>query len=194
MPRIGAAVTITLMILALSALGSQAVAESSKVRWFQAKLASGETEGYHWSVGAKGPKYEPLSQLCTQVSIIEPPRNDVPYVEGQDAADCGRLRVATDAVSSVESLGSNRSGVTVLEALYRPLIRKVAVDLAGGERKFYRTRVPQLSNRSDRGIPMFRYVVASLKGGDCIRRLIAFDGKGKVVSKQTSPPCPPGTS
>jgi hypothetical protein len=184
-----AGVAVALIILTMGALGSKAAAGSPRVQWFQAKLASGEINGYRWSVGAKGRMHEPLSQICTQISIVEPPRDDVPYVEGSDATDCGRLNLPTDAVSSTDSLGAGESGVTVLETIYRPLVRKVTIVFATGKRKVYRTRVPQLSNRADRGIPMFRYIAVSFNGEDCIGRVIAFDGRGRVVSNQTRPPC-----
>jgi hypothetical protein len=188
MSRIGG-MTAALMVVVLAALVPQAVAGGSRAQWFSVALANGKIEGYRWAVGAKGPKHEPLDQICTLVSMVEPPQGEDDVVEGRDATDCGRLKLPTDSVSSTDSLGSGESRVTVLEAIYRPLVRKVAIGFAAGGPKVYRTRAPQLSNRAEAGIPMFRYIVAPVQSGNCIRRVTAFDGRGKVVSSQASPPC-----
>lgn len=182
-------VAATLVALMLAVSISQAVAGSSKGHWFQANLARGEIEGYRWAVGAKGPKHEPLGQICAQISIVEPPRDDFPEVEGRDTTDCGQLRLATDVVSSTNSLESGKSGVSVLEAIYRPVVRKVRIVFASGEQELYRTSAPQLSNRVGRGIPKFRYVVAQFLAESCVRRITGFDGNGKTVSNRASPPC-----
>ena len=178
-----------LVVLVLAASMSQAFAGSPKGQWFQAKLASGEIEGYRWSVGVKGPKHAPLSQICAEISMVEPPRDDVPYVEGRDATDCGQLKQATDAVSSTISFGSGESEVTVREVIYRPLVDKVTVIFDTGDQRDYQTRKPRLSNMKGRGIPSFRYVVVPFGAGMCVRRIIALDRMGGVVSKRPGSPC-----
>jgi hypothetical protein len=116
--------------------------------------------------------------------MSEPPRHGV--YEGSDATDCGELRIASDSVITTESLGPKKSGATVVEAIYRPLIKKVTIVFASGKRTILPARSP---NRTGRGIPMFRYVVASFSAGNCVDRIVAFDGKGRVVSSQASSPC-----
>lgn len=177
-------VAAALLLLAFGLISSQAVAGSSQSRWFQIGLATGETNGYGWSTGAKGPKYRPLSEVCTEISMSEPPRNDV--YEGSDATDCGELKRPSDSVITTESLGSKKSGATVVEALYHPLIQKVTIVFASGTRTALPTQSP---NRTGKGIPMFRYAVASFGAGNCVNRIVAFDGKGRAVSSQIRPPC-----
>lgn len=177
--------------LALSLLVSPGAA-GSKVSWFHAMLKRGETKGYHWAVGVKGRKHEPLSEICAQISMVEPPRDDAPYVEGRDATDCGRLRQPSDSVSSTDSFGSGVSRVAVLEVVYRPIVRKVTFILATGERRVFRPHPPDVPNRAARGIPIFRYLVAPLEGETCIRRVATFDGRGRVVSNEARPRCPAG--
>ncbi len=183
MTRIGGVVA-ALALLALGLVASQVAVGSSQSKWFQVGLATGETNGYRWSTGAKGPKHQPLSRICTEISMAEPPRDGVS--EGRDSTDCGELKVASDSVVSTESLGPKKSGATVVEAIYRPLIQKVTIVFTSDKRTVLLT---QSSNRIDRGIPMFRYVVASFSAGNCVDRIVAFDGKGRVVSSQANPPC-----
>jgi hypothetical protein len=101
MTEIGGVVA-ALALLALGLLASQAVAGNSQSHWFQIGLASGETNGYRWSTWAKGAKHQPLGQICTEISMAEPPRNGVS--EGRDAMDCGELKMASDSVVTAESL------------------------------------------------------------------------------------------
>jgi hypothetical protein len=183
MTKIGGVVA-ALALLALSLVASEAVADSSQSRWFQIGLATGETNGYGWSTGAKGPRHQPLSQICAEISMSEPPRNGV--YEGSDATDCGELKTASDSVISTESLGPKKSGATVVEAIYRPLIQKVTIVFTSGKRTALPTQSP---TRTGKGIPVFRYAVASFSAGNCVNRIVAFDGKGKVVSSLASPPC-----
>lgn len=179
--------------LTLSVLVSQAAAGTSKDRWFQAALEQGEINGYHWAVGVKGPKDEPLSHICAQLSMVEPPQEDAPYVEGGSSTECGRLKRPVDAVSGTESFGSEASRVTVLEMVYRPIVRKVTFILATGERWVYRPDVPEIPNRAERGIPIFRYIVVPFEGEVCVRCVTTFDGKGRVLSNEGSPRCPAGS-
>lgn len=183
MTKIGG-VAAAFALLALGMVASQVVAASSQNRWFQIGLATGETNGYDWSIGAKGARHASLSRICTEISMAEPPRNGVS--EGRDATDCGELKMASDSIVTTESLGPKRSGATVVEAIYRPLIRKVTFVFASGKRAVLSTQSP---NRAGRRIPMFRYVVASFSAGNCVDRIVAFDGKSKVVSRQVGLPC-----
>lgn len=183
MTKIGGVVS-ALVLLALGLVAPQAVAGSSQSRWFQIGLATGETNGYSWSTGAKGPKHQPLSRICTEISMAEPLRTGVS--EGRDSTDCGELKVASDSVVSTESLGPKKSGATVVEAIYRPRVQKATIVFASGKRTVLPTQSP---NRIGRGIPMFRYAVAAFSASNCVDRIVAFDRKGKVVSSQASPPC-----
>jgi hypothetical protein len=178
--------------LALGVLVSQAAAGAGKVRWFQATLEQGETNGYRWAVGVKGPKDQSLGSVCAQLSMVEPPQNDVPYVEGGSSTVCGRLKRPNDSVSGTESLGLGESRVTVLEVVYRPVVRKVTLVLATDAREVFYPRIPEIPHRAARGIPIFRYFVAPFEGETCIRRIATFDGDGSVVSNEVRPPCPPG--
>jgi hypothetical protein len=156
-------------------------------------LEQGETNGYHWAAGVKGPKDEPLGRICAQISMVEPSQDGVPYVEGHDSTECGRLKQATESVSGTDSFGSGASRVTVLEAVYRPIVRKVTFILATGERRIYRPGVPDIPSRSGRGIPNFRYIVIPFEGEVCIRRITTFDGNGGVLANIGSPRCPAGS-
>lgn len=171
-------------LLALGLVAPQSVAGSSQGRWFQIGLANGETNGYVWSTGAKGPKHQPLKRVCAEISMVEPPKNGVS--EGRDSTDCGELKRASDSVVSTESLGPKKSGVTVVVAIYRPLVEKVTIVLASGKRTVLPAQSP---NRIGRGIPMLRYVVASFSADNCVDRIVAFDGQGRVVSSYANSPC-----
>jgi hypothetical protein len=123
---------------------SQAATATGETDWFQIKLEQGEVNGYHWAVGVKGPKHRPLSQICAELSMVEPPQEGAPYVEERDATDCSSFRQSIHSVFGTESFGSGPSRVTVLEALYRPIVRKVTFVLAGGERRVFLPRVPEI--------------------------------------------------
>ncbi len=161
--------------------------------WYRAALEQGETRGYHWSVGVKGPKHEPLREICAQVSMIEPPQSDSPYVEETNSTDCGSLLRATDLVGGSAAFGSGPSKLTVVANLYRPIVHKVTFILEQGERKVFFPRTPKIPNRLRRGIPLFRYFAASFDGENCIRRVTTFNKRGKVVGNDVSPPCSPST-
>jgi hypothetical protein len=183
MTKIGGAAA-ALVLLTLGVVG-QAAAGDSQGNWFQIGLATGETNGYRWSTGAKGPKHRPLNRICAEISMAGPPRNNG-VSEGQDAADCGELRMASDSVISIESLGPRKTGTTVAAAIFRPLVQKVTIVFANGTRTISPTQSPDSVGR---GIPSFRYVVASFKAGKCMDRIAAFDRNGKVVSNRVIPPC-----
>jgi hypothetical protein len=161
--------------------------------WFQANVAHGEIDGYQWAVGAKGPRGEPLAQICAQVSLLEPSQAGADVVEGRDSIDCGSVKRPEESVSSSESFGSGESRVTVLETVYQPVVNKVTFTLATGERRSYRPRLLQIPHQTVREIPLFRYIVVSLKGEACIRRIATFNGHGSIVSSEVRPPCPAGT-
>jgi hypothetical protein len=177
----------------LIVLPSTAASSPDSDPWYRATLEQGETNGYRWTVNAKGPKHKPLREICTLVSMVEPPQEGAPYVEEMDATDCGRLLKETSSVSGSVAFGSGASRLTILAALYRPAVRKVVFLLDTGERRVYLSRAPKIPRRLTRGIPLFRYLVASFDGETCIRRVTTFDGKGSVVGSDVSPPCPPGT-
>jgi hypothetical protein len=180
-------VAAALAFLLLGLIASQAIAGNSQGKWFQVGLATGETNGYKWSTGAKGPKGKGLNRICTEISMVEPPRNGTDVGEGRDATDCGELKAASDAIVTKESLGPKKSGITVLEAIYRPLIQKVTIVFVGGKRSALKTQAP--TDQVGGGVPVFRYVATSFAAGDCVDRIVAFDGKGKIVASQDSPPC-----
>jgi len=186
MTKIGSAVTV-LGLLVLALVVSQAVAGAAQGKWFQVGLATGEANGYKWSSGAKGLRGKSLTRICTEISMVEPPRNGTDVGEGRDATDCGELKAASDVVVTNESLGPKKSGITVLEAIYRPLIRKVTIVLIGGQRIALMAQAPKVGVAGS--VPAFRYVATSFDASSCVKRIVAFDGRGKVVSRQASPPC-----
>jgi hypothetical protein len=164
-----------------------------KERWYSVPLESGETSGgYRWGVGAKGPKGKPLGEICTQVGMVEPPQPDKPYVEGTDGTSCGQLRSPKEALVDATGFGEGASRVTVLAAIYRPIVRRVVFVFDSGEHRVYLPRVPQTSNRASRGIPVFRYIADTFEGEWCARRITTFDGSGAVISNQTKSDCPDG--
>jgi hypothetical protein len=187
----GVTLVILAVAMALILLVSQA-ANANRVRWFQVNLEHGETEGYSWGVGAKGPKHEPLGQICAQVSMVEPNQGSADVVEGRDATDCGSIGQREDSIAATVSFGSGESRVTVLEVVYRPVVRKVTLVLATGAREVFYPRIPEIPNRAARGIPIFRYFVTPFEGETCVRRIATFDASDNIVSNEVSPPCPPG--
>lgn len=169
-------------------------AESGKkVRWYSVGLESGETSGgYRWAVGAKGPRREPLREICALAGMIEPLQPDKSYVEGQDGSTCGDLRSRGESITEAVSFGSGESRVTAFVGIYRPAVRKVTFVLDSGERKEYLPRVPQVPNRTERGIPVFRFIADTFEGEPCVRRVITFDRGGSAISHQTKRDCPGG--
>jgi hypothetical protein len=159
---------------------------SKQDRWYHTTLAMGKTaEGYQWAVGAKGRKGHTLDEICATLSMSEPPRPDVPYVEGTDSADCGSVRYPTESIRSSVSMGS----VEVVEILYRPVVRKVRVVLNSGEESVVWLRVPQISRRAERDIPMFRFFALPLEGDACIRRITSYDGRGNTIKSEKTESC-----
>lgn len=169
-----------------------ALGDATKGRWYQLTLETGETEGYKWAVGAKGPKHEPLDRICALASLIEPPQEDQPFVEGNDAAGCGNLSTSMDSVAASPALGSGASRMTILATLFRPAVREVSLVLDTDERLVLRTHMGKVANRSARGVPPFRYLAIPFKGPTCIRKVTLIDGNDKVISHEARPPCPDG--
>lgn len=160
--------------------------------WSRVVLEQGEAQSYRWSVGAKAPAFEPLDQICAQVGIVSPPQPDVPYAEGNDVSICGRLRKSSDSVVSSTKLGSGETRVTLFVALYRPAVRKVTFILGTGERKVYRPAVAMDTAGPAKGMPVFRYLVASFEGETCIRRVTTSDLSGDVIDDEKKFSCPSG--
>lgn len=196
--RWGAGIGIAgLLLLAFAYLaGTPNAVDASrakKERWYSVPLESGKTsDGYRWGVGAKGPKGEPWGEICTQVGMTEPPQPDKPFVESRDGSLCGDLRSPKEALIDASGFGEGASRVTVFAAIYRPIVRRVVFVFDSGERRMYLPRVPQISSRDSRGIPVFRYIADTFEGEQCARRITTFDGSGEVISNQTKSDCPGG--
>jgi hypothetical protein len=155
-------------------------------RWFDVSLEHGETaSGYVWGAGARVRKGSHLTDVCATLSLTEPQREDAPYVEGTDATDCGSVRRSVESVVSSVSMGQSASSVSVVEALYRPIVRKVRLELSTGEKKVFLPRVPMLAPGGKRVVPMFRYLVLPLEGQVCIRRILSFDGGGRLINRES---------
>lgn len=183
------AIMVLASCLVLSALVFTGAVTASQVRWFQAPLEHGETNGYRWTVGAKGPKHKQLGRICAQIAIVEPAQEGAPYVEESDSTECGRLETASDSVVGEGDLASGGTRVTVLEALYRPVVRKVTVVFSTGDHKVFLPRIREIPNRVNRGIPAFRYFAAASEGKECIRRIATFNAADEVIFKERRPAC-----
>ncbi|HEX6152875.1 MAG TPA: hypothetical protein VFZ19_05050, partial [Solirubrobacterales bacterium] len=59
-------------------------------------------------------------------------------------------------------------------------------------RKVYLPRIPQVPNRTERGIPVFRFIADTFEGEPCVRRLTTFDSRGEVISHEVKGDCPGG--
>jgi hypothetical protein len=142
------AVVVTLAVAALASSATHALGEASTPTsggpWYRVALEQGEWQGYHWAVGAAGPRHEPLGEICALISVIEPFQEGSPYVEASDAKVCGSLPDATVSNVLGETLGSGASKQTLVAALYRPIVHKVTFILGTGERKVYRSRMPRM--------------------------------------------------
>lgn len=183
------ALTAVVMLISVS---PHDAAGANKARWYQVGLEMGETDGYRWAVGAKGPKHEPLDEICALASLTEPPQADKPFVEGMDAAVCGSLATPGDSMAASPAFGSGNSRLVLLAVLYRPAVREVAFLLDTGERRVLWPRMVKVPNRRARGVPRFRYLVTHFKGEACIRKITLFDGSGRVIYREARPPCPNG--
>lgn len=158
-------------------------------RWYEINLEAGEVDGYGWAAGAKGPKREPLDEICATVSVVEPLRPDAPYAEGSDSVVCGSLSRPMDWVAAESGFGSGDSSLMVLTVLYRPVVRKATFLLGTGERRVFSPRMAKVRNRQARGIPGFRYVVAPFRGETCIRKVTLFDRKGVIIDSAAWQSC-----
>jgi hypothetical protein len=165
-------------------------ASGSSDSWYQVSLAKGKTpDGYRWAVGVKGRKDQALKEICTAASIVEPLQSDIEGAEGENAGDCGSLRLAKDSVSSSVSSGAGASRVRVYVVVYRPTIREVTVVFESGDRKVFSPLSPHIPRRIDRGIPTFRYIEITVEDGACIRSMITHDGKGRIVTNDAESHC-----
>ena len=154
-------------------------------RWYEALLEEGETQGFKWGIGAKVPMNKALGEICVLAGFLAPPQPGVPYGEGDSSTVCGNLTKPTESVSTSATLGS--TGTTLVATLYRPAVRKVSILLSNGKRKVLRPLAPGIPNRAAMGIPAFRYLVASVDGGACVRQVTTFNGKGKVLAIEGEP-------
>jgi hypothetical protein len=186
------AIAMALAAGVLLLLGFNSQAQAKRTASFQVALAQGEIKGYSWALGVKGAKSQKMSEICALSSMIEPPRPDGVPVDGRDATDCGSLSRPEDRVSTSAAFAADSGRIAVFGALFRPIVRKVTFILETGERKVYRTQPPGIQNRLARHIPNFRFVVFTVEGELCVRRLITFDAMGQAVSSERRPACPEG--
>ncbi len=185
MSRILNSAVAALAVVAFVLLASQgSLAPASSGPWYRLALEQGEWQGYGWSVGASGPGHEPLREICAMVSVLEPFEEGAPFIEGSDSKVCGAMPDAKISMALGETLVSDASELSLNVVFYRPIVHKVAFILGTGERRIYMPRVPEIPNRSQRGIPVFRYVVASFQGETCVRRITTFDRRGGVIRSE----------
>jgi hypothetical protein len=186
--RVSVALIVAVMLVSVLSHSIAGAAPS----WYQARLETGETDEYKWSVGAKGPKNAPLNEICALASLLEPPRDEDSFVEGRDSVGCGSLSTREDSVAVSPAFGSGQSRLVLLAVLYRPAVRKVVFVLGSGERRVFRPRMATVTNQRARGIPNFRYLVAPFKGETCIRKVTLIDGKEAVIDREPRPDCRDG--
>lgn len=186
----GGHVKLALACCAAAVLGLFAVQASTAGAtgsWVQVPLGRGKISGYKWGAAAKLPKGSALGSICGQVSITEPPVEEVS--EGRDSTICGELNTAGDVVTADSSFGGGSSQVTVTELLYRPLVRSVRIERADGKVSRLYTQQPRIPHRAQQGIPSFRFILLPVTGRACVRRVSAISQDGRVVSVQGFPPC-----
>jgi hypothetical protein len=168
-----------------------ATASGNRNQWFRVSLDHGEVDGFRWAVGAKGLSDEPLKNLCGLASLVAPPKEDAPFVEREDAVECGRLSTPSNSVWSSASFSAGSSRVEIVEVLFRPIVRRVVLTFSTGERKVFLLKAPSIQDQGRRAIPSFRFLAVFLQADSCIRRMIAFDVEGKRVLAGAGPtPCP----
>src|SRR5215207_1663192 len=161
--------------------------------WYSATFARGETSnGYRWKMGVSGPKGKSLKTICNIAAVLDPPRDDLPYVESHESKVCSSLGNPRDSAALSISVGSGDSTVTVMEVLYRPVVRKVVLVLDNGDREIFMPAVARIRDRAKRGIPIFRYIIGRFDSETCLRKVITFDKDDHAVHREGRPPCSPG--
>lgn len=163
-------------------------ASSAAVKWSTIDLTYGAIDGYEWAAGVKVPQGS-LNRICAGLSMLEPPRKDGGDVEGTSALECSSLRDRTQAASASVSFGAGPSRVVVLEWVYRPVVRRVRLEIAGKGVKVFSTQAADIPDRQARGIPSFRYLVLPRRGEVCIRRITSLDRTGAPIAEEDRPPC-----
>lgn len=186
-----AAVAIGLAALALLApLGSGGASATSDSPWYRVDLEQGEWKGYHWSIGASGPRHVPLREICVLDTVVQPYEEDDPLGgEASGGSSCGEIPDARTSMQMGQTLGTGASALSFDAILYRPAVRKVVFLLEGGERRVFRTKAPRIPNRSEKGIPAFRYLAATFEGAPCVHRVTTYDGSGGVIWREPWSSC-----
>lgn len=163
-------------------------AEGKGSSWYRVPLKSGEADGgYQWSASATGPKGHSLRRICVHLSIAEPSREGLP-VEGEESAGCGRLKGPKDSVSASGVYGSGESATKILGVAYRPIVRKVVLELSSGRQVYFPT-IPIALSRTRHNVPMFRYIVAFLDKNECLRRITTYGESETVIAVDRETQC-----
>jgi hypothetical protein len=116
--RTSAIAVAFLVALGLLILGGiRDASGASGGRWYPIALATGETDEYKWSAGAKVPQHESLDEICAMTSLIEPPEPDSLYAEGTNGVVCGSLAKPVNSVTASSSFGSGDSQMAIFTAL-----------------------------------------------------------------------------
>jgi hypothetical protein len=182
---------VAALVATLFAAVAPAIGKPPGGMWFQIGTTHGNTSGYHWSAGAKVKTGKVLSEICSELSMVEPLREGALYAEGSDSTVCGPLSSDRDVMFTEVSFGSGDSRVSVFQALYRPKIRHVKVIFGSGERSVQPARIVRPSGSARNGLK-FRFLVVALGPGEsCVRKLVASDATGRVYSRTSLPPCGP---
>jgi hypothetical protein len=180
---------VTAVVMSFGVPTASPALASAKSSWFSGQLDNGEIRGYRWAVGVKIEKRAPLHRACALTSMVEPPREDVPYVEAEDASDCGGLSSPSDFIASTVFFGSGSGRVAILGLIFRPVVRRATFVLDTGERLRLGTLAPRIKNQSVRGIPRFRYLSVPFEGDYCVHRVMLFDERDKLVSSEARSFC-----
>lgn len=168
-------------ILLLCAYSQHAVGTGNN--WYRVVLQSGTVDGYEWAVGAKGPRHEPLSEICGLVAIVDLATAEDPYPEATSSEGCSTVERPAESVVENASMGSGESRLLVLAAFFRPAVRKAILVFSTGERKVLRPLMAKISGRQAKGVPQFRYLAVPFEGEARLRKTLLFDGKGNAINR-----------
>lgn len=182
---------VAMGVAALALLAPQGSGGASDSPWYRIDLEQGERRGYHWSMGASGPRHAPLEEICVLGTLAEPYDEDSDPLEvgATSGKVCGEVPDARISMQMGQTLGTGASALSFDAILYRPAMRKVVFLVEGGERRVFRTHAPRISSRSEKGIPAFRYLAATFEGNPCVHRVTTYDGSGGVIWREPWSSC-----
>jgi hypothetical protein len=143
------------------------------------RLGQGRVGKMAWAASAEAPDHP--TETCVSIATVEPgiPRG----VEGSEVTNCAKPEVVP-----LTEVWASRYGV-VFAGLFRPDARRLVLVVRG------RPPIVQLLGHkqfhAQEGMPgvEFSFAARAFRPHTCIRRVRAFDGKGRVVSSFSSGHC-----